>query len=384
MFLTMKLIDKLEAITNSINELKQKVETSDSTEEVSNALKELDTLKSQRREIEQELETNNTNEKGMVMNYLETSQSVKDFAELHKNSKTTEEFHNAWQKKLAENNISITDTEHVLPKKIELEIQTLLTRSNEVFPLFKITNAGAQLVTREFTSEDEAHVHVPGTEKVVQNASLRLSAIQPQMIYKRQMIDERDRRLINNFSEYYTLIIDELSQRVIDKIVDLALVEGSATGAESNPADKENGFISILNETDTKKVKHIDGTTSFVDAVEQAVDETTNGKKYLILTLKQKRALLKDLHTKYPNMLHISNINALAEEFGLDGVVIYRGSKKIKPVVLVEGAYAIDMQPLVRYEQFKISTNQNDILVETPATGRPVQFEGIAVIDLAE
>ena len=83
-------------------------------------------------------------------------------------------------------------------------------------------------------------------------------------------------------------------------------------------------------------------------------------------------------------MLHISNINALAEEFGLDGVVIYRGSKKIKPVVLVEGAYAIDMQPLVRYEQFKISTNQNDILVETPATGRPVQFEGIAVIDLAE
>ena len=361
----MKLIDKLEAITNSINELKQKVETSDSTEEVSNALKELDTLKSQRREIEQELETTNTNEKGIVMNYLETSQAVKDFAELHKNSKTTEEFHNAWQKKLAENNISITDTEHVLPKKIELEIQTLLTRSNEVFPLFKITNAGAQLVTREFTSEDEAHVHVPGTEKVVQNASLRLSAIQPQMIYKRQMIDERDRR-------------------VIDKIVDLALVEGSATGAESNPANKENGFISILNETDTKKVKHIDGTTSFVDAVEQAVDETTNGKKYLILTLKQKRALLKDLHTKYPNMLHISNINALAEEFGLDGVVIYRGSKKIKPVVLVEGAYAIDMQPLVRYEQFKISTNQNDILVETPATGRPVQFEGIAVIDLAE
>ena len=51
MFLTMKLIDKLEAITNSINELKQKVETSDSTEEVSNALKELDTLKSQRREL---------------------------------------------------------------------------------------------------------------------------------------------------------------------------------------------------------------------------------------------------------------------------------------------------------------------------------------------
>ena len=50
---------------------------------------------------------------------------------------------------------------------------------------------------------------------------------------------------------------------------------------------------------------------------------------------------------------------------------------------MAEGAYAVDMQPLNRVEQFKIDTNTNDVLVETPASGRAVAFGGIAVVDLA-
>lgn len=48
---------------------------------------------------------------------------------------------------------------------------------------------------------------------------------------------------------------------------------------------------------------------------------------------------------------------------------------------MAEGAYHIDHQPLARIEQFQLLRNENDILVETPATGRPVAFGGIAVID---
>lgn len=374
----MKRIDKIEEINNSITELVAKVENSQDIEEVKQLTEKLNAIKDEKQTLE------NGEKNKVEKNYLETNAALKDFATIYQNSKNTEEFHNTWNAKLEENSVTITDEGGYLPKRIEMEIQTVLTRSNPVFPLFKVSNQGAILYTRELTSEDEAKVHVPGTKKEVQAATLKTSGIRPKMIYKMQSFDEIDKRTINNFGELYEVIVAELAQRVIDKVVDLALFEGAATDGETGSQEAENGFISIKNEKDTNKVAHVNGKTDLVDALEEAVDAIdAPGKKYLIITKQQKRAIIKALRTKFPNSVFKSSNAELASEFGVDEIVIYNGTKAISPTVMAEGAYAVDMQPLNRVEQFKIDTNTNDVLVETPASGRAVAFGGIAVVDLA-
>lgn len=373
-----KWIDELEEVNNRLDELKGLVKNSQSVEDVDKFTTEYKDLVERKNALEQTKPN-----KEQKMNYLETQQSLKDFVAIQTNNKlSNEERVNAWKEKLAENGVTVTDPSAYLPKKLELELQTVLTLANAVFPLFRVTNAGAILISQELTSNDEAQIHTPGTTKTRQAATLTVSGIKPRMIYKAQSIDEIQKQTLSSFENLYETIVAELAQRVIDKVVDLALVEGTATGAEGASAT-ENGFISITTETNTNKVKHVSGKDDLIAGIESAVDEiTVGGKKYLIITKAHKHAILKALRTKFPQMTVRNNNHDIADALGVDELVIYQGTKAIKPTVMAEGAYAVDMKPLNRIEQFRFDTNENDILVETTASGRPYLFGGIAVIDL--
>jgi putative structural protein len=373
-----KWIDELEEVNNRLDELKGLVKNSQSVEDVDKFTTEYKDLVERKNALEQTKPN-----KEQKMNYLETQQSLKDFVAIQTNNKlSNEERVNAWNEKLAENGVTVTDPSAYLPKKLELELQTVLTRANAVFPLLRVTNAGAILISQELTSNDEAQIHTPGTTKTRQAATLTVSGIKPRMIYKAQSIDEIQKQTLSSFENLYETIVAELAQRVIDKVVDLALVEGTATGAEGASAT-ENGFISVTTETNTNKVKHVSGKDDLIAGVESAVDEiTVGGKKYLIITKAHKHAILKALRTKFPQMTVRNNNTDIADALGVDELVIYQGTKAIKPTVMAEGAYAVDMKPLNRIEQFRFDTNENDILVETTASGRPYLFGGIAVIDL--
>lgn len=373
-----KWIDELEEVNNRLDELKGLVKNSQSVEDVDKFTTEYKDLVERKNALEKTKPN-----KEQKMNYLETQQSLKDFVAIQTNNKlSNEERLTAWNEKLAENGVTVTDPSAYLPKKLELELQTVLTRANAVFPLFRVTNAGAILISQELTSNDEAQIHTPGTTKTRQAATLTVSGIKPRMIYKAQSIDEIQKQTLSSFENLYETIVAELAQRVIDKVVDLALVEGTATGAEGASAT-ENGFISVTTETNTNKVKHVSGKDDLIAGVESAVDEiTVGGKKYLVITKAHKHAILKALRTKFPQMTVRNNNHDIADALGVDELVIYQGTKAIKPTVMAEGAYAVDMKPLNRIEQFRFDTNENDILVETTASGRPYLFGGIAVIDL--
>lgn len=377
----MKLIDQLETIDNQLKDLGDKISNAEDKETIESLMSEVKELKNAKAQLIIQMEEE-TVEKQVSKNYLETEQALHDFVEIQVNSRGESEIKNAWEAKLVENGVTITDKDNYLPKKLELDIQTVLTRSNPVYPIFKHTNVGAILVARDFTSDDEAKVHVPGTTKSRQTATLKVSGLKPRMVYKATSINEIDKRTIDNFSELYQLLVAELAQRVIDKIVDLALVEGSATDGETGDAQNENGFISIMNETNVNKVKKINGKADLVAAVEQAVDGIdAPGKKYLVVTKAQKRDILDALRKKFPQSTFLNNNRDIANVFGVDELVIYQGTKALMPIVIAQDAYHVDMQPLNRIEQFRLDTNENDILVETPATGRPVAFGGAVVID---
>jgi len=377
----MKLIDQIESIDNQLKDLGDKISNAEDKETIEGLMAEVKELKNAKAQLI--IQTEDTAvEKQLSKNYLETDQALHDFVEVQKNSRSEAEIKEQWEAKLAENGVTITDKDNYLPKKLELDIQTVLTRSNPVYPIFKHTNIGAILVARDFTSDDEAKVHVPGTTKSRQTATLKVSGLKPRMIYKATSINEIDKRTIDNFDELYQLLVAELAQRVVDKVVDLALVEGSATDGETGEAANENGFISVMNETNTNKVKKINGKADLVAAVEQAVDGIdAPGKKYLVVTKAQKRDILDALRKKFPQSTFLNNNRDIANVFGVDELVIYQGTKALMPIVIAQDAYHVDMQPLNRIEQFRLDTNENDILVETPATGRPVAFGGAVVID---
>lgn len=334
--------------------------------------------------IENELNAQEEKPKGKskMTNFIESQNAVTEFFDVLKKNSGKEEIKNAWEEKLAENGVTITDTTFELPRKLVESINTALLDTNPVFKVFRVTNVGALLVSRSFDSSDEAKVHKDGEQKVEQSATLTIDTLEPVMVYKLQSLAERVKRLQMSYSELYNLIVAELTQAIVNKIVDLALVEGDGT----------NGFKSVMLETNAKKIKKITteapatGTAPLADAIEEAVDfvRTTAGRRYLIVTATQRKTLLDELRGLPANAhVRIKNDDTeLATEVGVDEIIVYTGSKTLSPIVLVDQKYHIDMQDLTKVDAFEWQTNSNKILVETLSSGHTETLKAGAVITI--
>lgn len=312
------------------------------------------------------------------MNYLKSDNSVKEFFDLMKNT-PKKGFVEAWNEKLKDNAITITDTSLQLPRKIVESIQTSLLETNPVFKVFRVTHVGALIVSSIFDSADEANVHVPGSPKVEQSAVLDTSTIKPVMVYKLQTISEYVKRLNVDYSELYNMVVAELTQAIVNKVVDLALKEGLANGT--------NGFISLEAESaisgGSKKVKAITAVSGkLVEAVEEAVDfvRPRSGRRYLIVTAEQRKALLDELRTIQPTIRLKNDDKEIASELGVDEIIVYTGTKAIKATLVVQDAYHIDMQDITKVDAFEYKTNENAILIEALCGGHAEALNGGAVI----
>ena len=316
----------------------------------------------------------NNGEITMTKKYIESKNSISDFMNVLKAANNKQEVANKWNAKLAENGLEIKDESLVLPTRLVTSIESALTNTNPVFKAFKVTSVGALLVTQGLDSSDEAGVHVEGTEKTVQSAVLTVDAISPAMIYKIQTISERAKQLNTNFDEIYETIVAELTQAIVNKAVDLALVEGNG----------KNGFVSLANEKDAKKVKKI-AAAKYVDGIEDAVDfvRSTAGTKYLIVTSVQRKDILAEVRALNANARVRNSDAEIASELGIDELVVYTGSKALKPTVLVDQAYHIDMKDLTKVDAFEWKTNENAILLESLSAGKAEKIGTGAVITVA-
>ena len=332
--------------------------------------------------IENELNAQEEKPKGKakMTNFIESQNAVTEFFDVLKKNSGKSEIKKAWNAKLAENGVNIPDTTFQLPRKLIESINTTLLNTNPVFQVFRVTHVGALLVSRSFDSSGEAQVHKDGQTKTEQNAALIINNTEPVMVYKLQSISERVKRLQMSYSEVYNLIVAELTQAIVNKIVDLALVEGDGT----------NGFKSIDKEVDVKKIKKITtkaksaGQTPFADAIEEAVDfvRPTAGRRYLIIKAEDRKALLDELRKAPANAnVRIKNDDTeIASEVGVDEIIVYTGTKAVKPTVLVDQKYHIDMQDLTKVDAFEWKTNSNMILVETLTSGHVETYNAGAVI----
>lgn len=317
------------------------------------------------------------------MAYLTSENSVKDLIGILKDN-TKEDVKGAWKAKLAENGVEVEGDNFVMPRKLVESIQSKLMDTNPVFKVFRVTNVGALLVTGTLTSDDEANVHKDGENKTEQSAVIKEASIEPVMIYKLQKVAERVRRVTANFSEIYNMLVSEMTQAIVNKAVDLALVEGKANSATE--ADR-NGFIAVMEDTRTDVIKPITataGASAFSDAIEEAVDflRGKQGAKFLIVTAEQRKKLRDELRGLMPNVRLRNNDADIASEVGVDEIIVYTGKKSIKPIVLRDQAYHIDMQDITKIDAFEWKTNENALLIESLSAGHADQFNAGAVITL--
>lgn len=304
--------------------------------------------------------------------YLETKNSSRDFINILKSAGDKEAVVNAWGAKLAENDLKVEDKGLLLPKRLVDSIETALVEANPVFKVFQLTHVGALLVQKGLKSTDEAKVHVEGTEKVLQNAVLTTDAITPQLIYKAQSISTRTKEVTENFEEIYAVVVAELTQAIVNKAVDLALVEGTGN---------EDGFLAIMKETDAEKVKEIKSAT-LVDGIEDATNfvRGREGRKFLIVTAEQRKALLGEVRALVAPTRVRNDDAELASEVGVDELIVYTGSKAIKPIVIVDQTYKIDMKDLTKVDAFEWKTNGNVILMESLSAGKMNKIKGASFI----
>ena len=121
--------------------------------------------------------------------------------------------------------------------------------------------------------------------------------------------------------------------------------------------------------------------------IEEAVDfvRPTAGRRYLIVKAEDRRALLDELRQATANAnVRIKNDDAeIASEVGVDEIIVYTGTKAVKPTVLVDQKYHIDMQDITKVDAFEWKTNSNMILVETLTSGHVESYNAGAVITVS-
>lgn len=381
-----ELQSELEGLKTRQEEVKNSIGT---LPEVANSLGEMKELDKEFKanaariaEIESKLSQNSIKKETNTMKYLESKNSVADFMDILKhNPLDKKSVHNAWNEKLVENGITITDTTLQLPRKIVESIESALLETNPVFKAFRVTHLGAVIVSQLFGSTDEALVHEAGTTKTIQAATLEVSSLRPRMIYKLQTIAEEVKRLNQSYDELYAFVVAELTQAIVNKVVDLALIEGTANGTL--------GFISIMNEPSAEKVLKVTAAAAdeIIPSIEQAVDfvRPTFGKKYLIVTVAQRAAILAALRALATGKDYVRNTDEdIAYYLGVEEVIVYSGSKAISPIVLVDQKYHVDMADITKVDAFRWETNENAILIETLAGGHVEGVKSAAVITLPE
>lgn len=427
---------KLDELKESQNSLRAELKETP----IENGLEAFETLDKQIKEnaieiikLENELEVgqskNAKEEKGnqkQMKNYIESKNAVIDMIDVMKNSKKKDILNN-WNAKLKENGVEVeegTESNFLMPRKLVEAINSTLLEANPVYKIFRITNVGALLINGSMEASDRtatnnynrAGVHKDGEAKKEQSVVIKESKIEPVMVYKLQKVAERIKQLNVNFNEIWNMLVAEMTQAIVDKIVELALVEGTygVTGKD------ENGYTSIASEAglfaegERERIKPITATANaetgvgaFQSGVEEALDFVRGkvGTRFLIITSAQRTALLNELRETYKGALGIlpNTDRAIADLLGIDEIIVYSGvyeSKAsitaftgetddakltallLKPTVIRDKAFHVDMNSLTRVEAFEWKTNENALLLETLTAGHVDQDKAGAVITL--
>ena len=305
--------EAVEALKTTVAELDESVKA---IMEKINAEKEV-------REDEQEIEE--------MTNYLKSKQAVADFAKCIRNSKSAEEFRNAWLETLKLQNDAAVETINIEAGSEEAYLpQAVLSQINDIWDresgwLNDLNWTGAKrYYSRHNISEQDAETsrakgHVKGNKKVMQELSFDARLIEPGVIYKIAVIDTKTK--FDSDEAMLTFLLQELVSQVLYE-VKRAIICGD--GRLNNDPAKVDSFEALLKDTtDAYTTVTTASNTFLVDDVRAAMDtiHNPNGRKVIAFMTKADLRTLSRVQASSESSPIFLSKQQVAEQIMVDEIV---------------------------------------------------------------
>lgn len=328
---------------------------------------EIEDLQKQLREMPSNMTVSNSNKKS----YLETKAAVKDWVEVLNSSSNNQDAKSKWEAKLVENGVTVGGDTSELPAMVDLGIQNAIGE-NPVFNLFAKA-PGGKLVYKKFettqTAVTRGQAYNITEQKTEQESTLTVKALAPNQIYKMTSVDYRTLKEIGD--QLAPFIASELSQFVIDKIVELALFDGTGT----DDSNKMGGFDAIVNNPGAVQVSY---KGSLADAIRNNSFRATGTGAVTVTPAGASNATTTTLIVNpadYAAILGTAtslnyNVSDIPSWLGVGQIIVKEfTSKKYKPIVLKAGAYTVAYDDFDQFDWYNIMNNTNKTEVVALASG---------------
>lgn len=350
------------------------IKLTENATQIDSLAKEIDELKDLKINA---LEEKRKGESEMTQSYLETDKALKDFAHLVQNAKDGADLKEKWSEKLAENAVEITGDTTLLPKQVILGIDSKIKKSI-IFNYFRLMPAG-QLVRQTFATDDTAITRGSGynitEQKTEQASTLDIVSLPQNEIYKMTSLSYK---VLKNMGDgVVNFVVDELTQFVINKIVDLALYDGEG----QTTTNKNEGFDAVVKDTRAIHVQY-EAALGLVNAIrlnsyraagDGEVEVATAGGR--IASEESADTLLIVNDADYAKILDAVNalsypVTDIAGWLGVSRIVRKNTtSANYKPIILPVGAYAVAMDDFDNFNWYNILSNRSQQEVVTLANG---------------
>lgn len=301
----------IEELRQSINELNGSIA----------AIQEKILQKSQ--EINKETET-------MQTNYLSTKNSVRDFADAIRNSRTADEFRANWREMLSKNDVnpdSITITEGsedaFIPEAVKGMINDIWDRNADWLRDLNYTGAKRFYIRHNVSNQTDESSRGKGWKKgdakARQDLEFSAKLLEGQFIYKIAEIDLKTK--FDDDESLITYVINELTDQILYEIKRAILV---GDGRQNNDPYKISSFETLAKDTQDAYTLVSTATSTFlVDDMRAMVDGIVNpnGKAvYVFMSKADLRTLARVQASDSSTPVYMST-EQVAEQIGADRII---------------------------------------------------------------
>lgn len=315
--------------TASLDELEALLSKLDETEEI-DVLAEVkvlvDGITEKITAIEEKIKQNENIIEETMVEYLNSKNSLKDFADAVRNAKNANEFKSNWNNYLSKNGITINDgsEDAYLPEAVKGIISDVWEKNADW--LTELNMTGAKRFYCRYNTNDQtvevsrAKGHKAGTDKVSQQLNMGSKLLTGQFIYKIQELSYQT--IWENDEALITYIVRELVDQILYEIKRAILV---GDGRDASSDYKITSFEAIAKDASDEftTVYTVTSGGFLVDDVRVMVDSIKNDNNrdiYLFLNKETLRTLSRVVASDTSSPIYIST-EQVAEQLGVARII---------------------------------------------------------------
>jgi len=309
---------------DNLNSIADQIDAEGDNENLEELKNAVQTLNESVAAIQEKL-NQNKQEIPMEQNYLKTQNSVHDFANAIRDSKTADEFRSNWSNVLSTNGITISAGSEAafIPEAVKGMISDIWDRNADW--LRDLNNTGAKRFYCRYNTSDQtaetsrAKGWKKGDTKVSQTINVASKLLEAQFIYKIQEIDlktqwDSDEALIN-------YVISELVDQILYEIKRAILV---GDGRDVSSDYKINSFEALAKDTSDAYTTVATASAAFlVDDMRAMVDSIKNDNNksvYVFMSKADLRTLARVQASESSTPVYMS-VEQVAEQIGANRII---------------------------------------------------------------